>query len=591
MGIQNIVSLLGGLGMFLYGMNAMGDGLEKSAGKKLQQIIEVLTSNVIKGVLVGLVVTAIIQSSSATTVMVVGFVNAGVMTLGQAVGVILGANIGTTVTAQILRLSDIQSDAWYMMIFKPDFLAPLAVTLGVGLIMFAKSKKAKDLGQIFAGFGVLFIGMDIMENAVSGIKDMPWIGNAFAAMGEKPLLGVLTGMIVTALIQSSSASIGILQAVANTGLLTFSSAVPIILGQNIGTCITAVLSSIGTTKNAKRTAAVHLSFNIIAVTVTFIAIYTFNSLVGISNWGSQIRSGGIADFHTIFNIINVLLILPFHKILVKIAYLFVPDKGKSSHDEQSLLDERFLQTPAVAISQAMKSMMNMMDTAVDTFRSCTALVFSADKTIASKMEEIEEREELIDVSESEITKYLIKVSEHDLSARENSEVSGVFHTITDIERIGDHALNISEIAENMYNNKIKFSGNAVAELKNMMAAVEEIMNLCIKAYKDDDIEAALKIQPLESVIDVLKRELRQFHINRLSKQECDITSGISFLDIVSNLERISDHCSNIGMAAEQRIRAMTFDPHEYSKNADVKNSEEYRRLADEYMAKYCSFDK
>jgi len=588
MNFQNIISLLGGLGMFLYGMNAMGDGLEKSAGKKMQQIIEALTSNVIKGVLVGIIVTALIQSSSATTVMVVGFVNAGVMTLGQAVGVILGANIGTTVTAQILRLSDIQSNG-VLSLFKPDVLAPVAIAVGVGLIMFAKSKKSKDIGQIFAGFGVLFIGMDFMESAVSGLKEMPWIGEAFAAMGKNPILGVLTGAIVTALIQSSSASVGILQAVAASGLVTFSSAVPIILGQNIGTCITAILSSIGTTKNAKRTAAIHLSFNVIGVIIASVAIYGLNAIVGIPGWDGGITRGGIADFHTLFNVANAIILLPFYKLLVKIAYALVPEKGKKNEDTHNLLDERFLHTPSVAIAQAMKAMVNMMEEAIKTFKDCTDLVFTADKNVATRMEEIAENEDVIDIAESEITKYLVKVSEHDLSVEENNTSSGIFHSIMDIERIGDHALNISEIAENMYNNDIKFSSNAVVELKNMIAAVEEIMNLCMKAYKENDINAAMRIQPLEAVIDALKSNLRQFHINRLSKQECDISSGIAFLDIVNNLERISDHCSNIGMAAEQRIKTISFDPHEYSKNSDAKNSDEYKHLVDEYMSTYCSF--
>lgn len=585
MNIQNVISLFGGLGMFLYGMNAMGDGLEKSAGKKMQQIIEALTSNVIKGVLVGIIVTALIQSSSATTVMVVGFVNAGVMTLGQAVGVILGANIGTTVTAQILRLSDIQSSG-ILSIFKPDYLAPVAVAVGVGLVMFAKSKKAKDVGQIFAGFGVLFIGMDTMEGAVSGLKDMPWIGEAFAAMGKNPVLGVITGAAVTALIQSSSASVGILQAVAASGLINFASAVPIILGQNIGTCITAILSSIGTTKNAKRTAAVHLAFNVIGVLIASVAIYGFNAIVGVPGWNDEITRGGIADFHTLFNLSNAIILLPFYKLLVKVAYFFVPEKGQTIKEEHNLLDERFLQTPPVAIAQSLKMMIRMMQTALDNFRNSTNLIFNADKSIDSRLEEINELEEIIDVGESELTQYLVKVSEKDVSEEENNTVSGMFHIITDIERIGDQSINISEIAESMYKNETKFSDSAAVELKNMIAAVDEIITLCIKAYDNNDMEAAMKIQPLEDVIDLLKTDLRQFHINRLTRQECDFNSGIAFLDIVNNLERISDHCSNIGMAAEQRLKTASFDPHEYTNNPDITKTDEYKRLYDEYAVNY-----
>lgn len=585
MSIQSIISLLGGLGMFLYGMNVMGDGLEKSAGKKMQQIIEALTSNVFKGVLVGIIVTALIQSSSATTVMVVGFVNAGVMTLPQAVGVILGANIGTTVTAQILRLSDIQSSG-ILSIFKPDVLAPVAIAIGVGLIMFAKKKRAKDIGQILAGFGVLFIGMDIMESAMSHLKKEPWLADAFVTMGNNPVLGIITGALLTAIIQSSSASVGILQAVAASGLVSFSSAVPIILGQNIGTCITAILSCIGTSKNAKRTAVVHLSFNVIGVIIASVVIYGLNAIVGIPGWEDNISRGGIADFHTLFNLLNVLVLLPFNKSLVKIAYMFVPEKGTSKSEHNNLLDERFLQTPSVAISQGLKMMINMMHTVQENFANAVNMVFKPDKTIEQKMETVNELEEIIDIGESELTKYLVKISEKDMSAEENNTVSGMFHIITDIERLGDQIVNISEIAENMYNHEIEFSPEVVGELGKMVSAVEEIICLCIKAYKDNDIESAKRIQPLEDIIDTLKTDLRQYHINRLTRQECNFDSGIAFLDIVNNLERMSDHCSNIGMAAEQRLKSDYFDPHAYTNNPDIVNTQDYKMFLAEYKERY-----
>jgi len=585
MGMQNIISLLGGLGIFLYGMNIMGEGLEKSAGRKMHQIIEALTSNVFKGVLVGIIVTALIQSSSATTVMAVGFVNSGVMTLFQAVGVILGANIGTTVTAQILRLSDIQSTG-VLSVLKPDFFAPIAVAVGVGFVLFAKSKRLKDIGQIFAGFGILFIGMDLMESAVSGLKTAPWIGDAFAAMGKKPVLGIITGAVLTALIQSSSASVGILQAVAASGLVTLSSAVPIILGQNIGTCITAMLSSIGTTKNARRTAVVHLSFNVIGVVIASAAIYSFNAIFRVPGWNEGITRGGIADFHTVFNLVNVIVLLPFNRLLVKVAYLFIPESGTAANEQINLLDERFLQTPSVAVSQSLKMMIGMMRTGLDNFRNCTDLIFHADKTIEAKLEVIEELENVIDIGESELTQYLVKVSEKDVSEEESNTVSGMFHIITDIERVGDHAINISEIAGNMYRNETKLSDGIAAELKKMIAAVDEIIELCIKAYDENDINAAFKIQPLEDVIDALRTDLRQYHINRLTRQESDFNSGIAFLDIVNNLERIADHCSNIGMAAEQRLKANSFDPHEYTKNPDITKTDEYKRIYSEYKKEY-----
>ncbi len=587
MGIRDIVSLLGGLGLFLYGMNTMGDGLEKSTGKGLQRIIEALTGNVVKGVLVGLVVTALIQSSSATTVMAVGFVNSGVMTLTQAVGIIFGANIGTTVTAQILRLSDIQG-VGILSFFKTDFLAPAAIAVGAGFVMFGKNKRIKNLGQIFMGFGILFIGMDVMEESVSGIKDKPWIGAAFSSMGKIPVLGIAAGTVITALLQSSSASVGILQALAAGGVISVASAVPIILGQNIGTCVTAIISGIGAEKNAKRTAAVHLMFNVLGVFLATVVVYGFNSIAGIPGWNDQITRGGIADFHTVFNLLNALVLLPFNKLLVRMAYIFVPEKSDTDNTPHNLLEERLLQTPSVAIGQCVRMLIFLMKTALDNYRNSTGMIFDNGRHISDKLERVSETEEIIDKGESELTQYLVRVSEKDLSAGENNTVSGMFHIITDVERIGDCSVNISEIAEYMYEVSATFSDDAAEKLKNMMSAVDEVIRLCIRAYEDDDIESAQRIQPLEAVVDVMRTDLRQYHINSLVGQRYDFRLGVAFLDIVNNLERISDHCSNIGMAAEQRLRAATFDPHEYTKNPDIINTPEYKRLYNEYKTKYCN---
>lgn len=587
MTIVNILSLIGGLGLFLFGMRAMGEGLEKAAGDRLQKIIESLTSNLIKGVLVGTVVTGIIQSSSATTVMVIGFINAGVMTLGQAVGVIMGANIGTTVTAQILRLAGIQSNAWYFAMFKPEYLAPVAIIIGVFMLMFAKRKRNRSVGEILAGFGVLFIGMQTMSDALAPLETMPEIRQAFVAMGENPILGVLTGTAVTALIQSSSASIGILQAVAATGIISFASALPIILGQNIGTCVTALLSSIGATKNAKRAAVIHLSFNIIGTLVFLVGMYGIQIFIGFPFWNDPITMGGIADFHTIFNIVNTLILLPFTGFLVKIANFFIKSDGRSSNaGPANLLDDRFLVTPPVAVAQSIKAVIDMITLAYGNYQACTGLIFKNEKNLTPTLSRISDNENEIDNMESRLTTYLVKISEHDLSEEENNTVSGIFHVITDIERIGDHSLNISESMEHLYEEGLKFSDSAKAELKKMTDAVGEVIELCIRAYSENDLEAAKRVQPIEAVVDILKRDLRQQHINRLTKQECDFNTGIAFLDIVNNLERISDHCSNIAIAIEQNIDEVRFDPHSYTNKMDAVETQEYRDTFAQYKAKY-----
>ncbi len=587
MTIVNILSLIGGLGLFLFGMRAMGEGLEKAAGDRLQKIIESLTSNLFKGVLVGTVVTGIIQSSSATTVMVIGFINAGVMTLRQAVGVIMGANIGTTVTAQILRLAGIESNTWYLAMFKPEYLAPVAIIIGVFMLMFAKRKRNRSIGEILAGFGVLFIGMQTMSDALKPLETMPEIQQAFVVMGQNPILGVLTGTVVTALIQSSSASIGILQAVAATGIVPFSSAVPIILGQNIGTCITAILSSIGATKNAKRAAVIHLAFNIIGTLVFLVAIYAIQFLFGFPFWNDPISMGGIADFHTIFNIINTIILLPFSGGLVKIANFFIKSDGHGSHTGTSnLLDDRFLVTPPVAVAQSIKAVIDMITLAYNNYQSCTGLIFKKEKNLTPVLSQISDNENEIDNMESRLTTYLVKISEHDLNEEENNTVSGIFHVITDIERIGDHSLNISESMEHLYDEGLKFSDSAKAELKKMTDAVAEVIELCIRAYSENDLEAAKRVQPIEAVVDILKRDLRQQHINRLTKQECDFNTGIAFLDIVNNLERISDHCSNIAIAIEQNIDEVGFDPHQYTNHIDEVETEEYKKTFEQYKVKY-----
>ncbi|WHH60285.1 Na/Pi cotransporter family protein [Petroclostridium sp. X23] len=581
MSFIDLLTLFGGLGLFLYGMKIMGDGLEQAAGERMQKIIEAMTSNLFKSVIVGTVVTALVQSSSATTVMVVGFVNAGVMKLTQAVGVIMGANIGTTVTSQIIRLGDIDKNVWYLMILKPKTLAPLAIALGVAFIMFSKKKKLNNIGAILAGFGILFIGMGTMESAVEHLRDLPQFKEAFVAF-RNPILGVLIGAGVTAVIQSSSASVGILQAVASTGLVTFSSAIPIILGQNIGTCVTALLSSIGANKNAKKAAMIHLFFNTVGTGVFLVVIYTFQNTVGFSFWNDTVNRGGIADFHTVFNIANTVLLLPFAGLLVKLAHMTV--RGKEENRGQKNLDERFLTTPSVAVSQTVKEVIRMSRMAQNNvLLGMDAIMERSTNTIGT----IDDNENAIDEMESNITQYLIKIADEPLSKEENKLVSGLFHVITDIERIGDHAVNLGEMAAYIIQEDIEFSELAKQELTIITDAVKEIVDLSIRAYESQDVELAKRIQPCEDVIDLLKETLRVRHIDRLSQQKCSLKSGVIFLDIVNNLERIADHCSNIGIAVEQLHSSRTdFDPHEYLKHVHQNKTQEYRQLYDEYESKY-----
>ncbi len=581
MNASNIIALFGGLGLFLYGMKVMGDGLEKAAGDRMHRIIEKMTNTIFKSVFVGAIVTALVQSSSATTVMVVGFVNAGIMRLTQAVGVIMGANIGTTITAQILRLGDIDKNVWYLTMLKPKTIAPLAVALGVMLIFFTKKKKTNVFGEILVGFGLLFIGMSTMEGAVKVLRDLPEFKEAFVAFSN-PVIGVLVGAGITALIQSSSASVGILQAVASTGLVTFSSAVPIILGQNIGTCVTALLSSIGANKNAKKAAFIHLMFNMVGTIVFLIAIYLYQGVIGFTFWGNVMNRGNIADFHTLFNITNTVMLIPFAGLLVKLSNIVV--RGKEETKQQQFLDERFLTTPSVAVSQVIKEVVRMGKMAQNNVLLAVKAIINR---TTSKNKKIEENEDIIDVMESNITQYLIKLTDEPLNTEESNKVSGVFHLINDIERIGDHAVNLSEYSTYIVNESIEFSDLAKHELKVMFNAVEEIVDLAITAYEEQDVELAKKIQPFEDVVDLIKETLRIRHIDRLSQQKCNLKAGVVFLDIISNLERIADHCSNIGISIEQQHSAdEDFDPHQYLEHLHQNKTVEYENLYEMYKEKY-----
>ncbi|MBR5157392.1 MAG: Na/Pi cotransporter family protein [Clostridia bacterium] len=575
-----VLSLLSGLGLFLFGMNLMGDGLEKAAGDKMSGIIEKMTGNLFKGVLAGIVVTGLIQSSSATTVMVIGFINAGIMKLGQAVGVIMGANIGTTVTAQLLSLSEISGSAWYLAILKPTNFAPVLIGVGVFFIMFSKKKIINHVGDILAGFGMIFIGMSMMEGAVDPLKELPWFQTMFESL-TNPVLGVLAGALVTAIIQSSSASIGILQAASATGNVTFSSAAPIILGQNIGTCITAILSAVGANKNAKRAAVIHLAFNVIGTVVFLVVLYSIKNMIPF--WDDVANKNTIANFHLVFNIINTLLLLPFTKLLVKLANFVVKDI-EVVEEKLKPLDERFLANPPVAVEQAKKETLNMASLAYNNFTLSQKAVIDMDFGIE---EILLANEEVIDEYETDIWRYLMKIVDADLSTADSKLTSSLFHVLIDVERIGDRCLNMYEVAKDMHSGGIVLSDKARMAMSNMMDAVGEIFKLAISCYNKLDIEAAHKITTYEDVIDEMRQRLRIEHMTRMTNNECNFEAGVVYLDLASNLERISDHCTNIAKSVEQLISKNTkFDPHKDSNSFQKENPQEYAILYKEFDEKY-----
>ena len=571
MNIFSVLTLIGGLALFLYGMNVMGGGLEKLAGGKLEKIFEKLTSNPLKAVVLGMTVPAVIQSSSATTVMLVGFVNAGIMKLHQAIGVIMGANIGTTVTAWILSLSGVEGDSFLIQMLKPSSFSPVLAVIGVVFLTFSKNGKRKDIGTIFLGFAVLMFGMDMMSGAVEPLKDVPEFANILLLF-RNPLLGVLAGALLTAIIQSSSASVGILQALSSTGAIKFGAALPIILGQNIGTCVTALLSSIGTSKNAKRVAVVHLYFNIIGTVLFLAAFYTLNAVFSFPFMNDTVGAANIAIVHTIFNFTTTLVLLPFIKLLEKLAYLTIKDSRNeqpvSAEDQFKLLDERFLQSPSFAIEQCRTVASNMADISRRSILLAMELVenYSDDKA-----EQISSMESAVDMYEDRLGAYLVKLSSTDLSYRDSQSVATLLHTIGDFERISDHAKNMAETAKEKHDKDIEFSVQAVKELKVICEAVKEILDLAVKAFTEQDLYSAYLVEPLEEVVDQLRTKLKSRHVKRLQRGMCTIELGFIFTDLLTNLERVSDHCSNIAVCLVQ-VNDDNFETHEYLRT--VKTSGE-----------------
>ena len=541
MNFFDVLTLIGGLCLFLFGMNVMGDALERRAGNKLREIIGKLTTNKFAGFLTGLGVTAIIQSSSATTVMVVGFVNSGLMTLKQSIGVIMGANIGTTVTAWVLSLGGIESSNFFVQLFKPMSFTPILALIGIAFTMFSKTNKKKDTGTILLGFAVLMFGMDIMSGAVSGLRDVPEFRDVFI-MFKNPVLGVFAGAVLTAVIQSSSASVGILQALTVTGQISYGAAFPIIMGQNIGTCITAILSSFGTNKNAKRVALAHLSFNIIGTVVLMIVLYIVNGIFAPAILNEAASHFGIAVSHSLFNVICTAILFPMSGFLEKLVCKIVPDNNKK--DEITELDERLLLTPAVALATCRKYAVEMAECAISAIKGGIYVLYDYKSALA---EEIRASEEKTDHYEDVIGNYLVKLSSHKIDEDESAEAARLLRIIGDFERISDHGVNLLESTEELLDKGIVFSEGAKDELKVLSDAVSEICDITLNAFEKNDINMALDIEPLEQIIDRLKEQLRAKHIERLQKGECSIEAGFVLSDLLTSFERTSDHCSNVAV--------------------------------------------
>lgn len=584
MSIYDVLNLLGGIALFLFGMHTLSAALEKLAGGKLEHWLEKATSRPIKGVVLGAVITAVIQSSAATTVMIIGFVNSGLMKLSQAIGVIMGANIGTTATSWLLSLQSISGSDGFSIInlLKPTTFTPILAVIGVILLMFTKSDRKKTVGMILAGFAVLMFGMNAMSSATAGLEQNETFCNILM-MFSNPILGVIAGAVLTAVLQSSSASIGILQSIAiSTGKVTYSIALPLLLGQNIGSCVTALISSVGANKPAKRVAVVHLYFNVIGTIVFLTVFYLLNAFISMPFMEESLNAVGIAVIHTGFNVLTTALFLPFTKQLEKLACLTVRDKPGEKKQEAHMLDERLLKTPSVAIEQCRNVSIRMAELTLETLRTSLEVVMQYDQ---KKCAEVIENENAIDIYEDKIGSYILKISSKDLSENDSKVVSMMLHTIGDLERISDHAVNIIEAAEEMHGKKIKFSDQAIKELKVMIKAVNEILDMSIKSFINADVELAKCVEPLEDVIDQLRSELKTRHIDRLRSGKCTIELGFILQDLLTNFERVSDHCSNIAVYLIQ-ISDNSMDTHEYMNELKKLDRSEFMDEFNDYSKKY-----
>ena len=589
MDIFNILSMMGGLALFLFGMNLLGDGLAKTSGGRLEKILEKLAGSPLKAVLVGAGVTAVIQSSSATTVMVVGFVNSGIMKLSQAVGIIMGANIGTTATSWILSLAGVEGDAIWVKLLKPSSFAPVMAFIGMAIIMFAKKESKKNVATILVGFAILMQGMDSMSAAVKPLADVPEFTGLLTRFAN-PILGMIAGIVLTAVIQSSSASVGILQALAVSGAIGYNSAIPIIMGQNIGTCVTAMISAIGAKRNAKRAALVHLYFNVIGTIAFMVVFYLVNAFVVLPFMEQQATAVGIATIHSVFNVFATVVLLPFSKVLVRLATATIPEEEatvKRSHADEVLgiLDIRFLETPSLAIEHAKNAVDTMANLAKESIDIAMGLFDEYSEEVAQRVVDLEDE---VDIFEDHIGAYLVQVSSHNLSEKDSRTVSMLLHSIGDFERISDHARNIKEAAQEMYEKKIAFSEEARAELVQYKRAVRDILGITVESFLATDLTLAKQVEPLEDVIDDISFEMKQRHVRRLTEGKCTIELGFILSDVSTNFERVSDHCSNIAISLME-TRDVQMDAHAYVmalKEEGKKGNAEFSEMVVAYRKMY-----
>lgn len=596
MSVIDIVSIfikaIGSIALFIYGMTILGGRLEKLSSGRMEKVLEKLSNNVFKSVMLGALVTAAVQSSAATTVIVVGLVNAGILRLSSAIGVIMGANIGTTITGQILRLGDLENNnnvGAVLKLLSPTTLAPFIAAVGLIIFMLSKKEGVKTIGEILIGVGILFTGMNSLTDAVSPLSELQAFRDLFATL-KNPILGIIVGAVVTILLQSSSASVGILQTISTTGVLTFSAAFPIIMGQNIGTCVTPIISAVGAGKNAKRAAAVHLYFNIIGTIMFLIVVYALQTIVGLPFWDKSIDMGGIANFHTFFNIVVTICFLPFTHLLEKLAMITIRDKKTEDGTPVSeftapALEDRLLVSPSLAVQQASNTALAMGNLAFYNFENMRGLFTGNydEKLIAS----LKDNEENIDRMEDRLNAYLVKINECELTDFENRRVTELLHLSSEFERIGDYTMNLIEDAEKLHENSVTFSPEAIRELDVISRACEEIIGMAIRCVELNDAALAAKVEPLEETIDYLNETLKARHIERLKEGKCVVESGVNFLDLLINLERISDHCSNIAVYVIGSQKNNTvINRHEFIQNAHAAKDEAYVHLEEEFMTKY-----
>lgn len=582
----DLLTMVGGLALFLYGMHLLSEGLEKLSGGRLERVLENLTNNRLKAVLLGAGVTAVIQSSSATTVMVVGFVNSGIMKLSQAIGIIMGANVGTTITSWLLSLTGIESDNFLLQLVKPTSFSPVLAAVGVVFILFLKSGRKRDLGSILVGFAILMMGMDTMSSAVKPLSQVPQFTGLFT-MFTNPVLGLIVGALLTAVIQSSSASVGILQALCATGSINYAAAVPIILGQNIGTCATAMMSGVGASKNARRASIVHLLFNVIGTAIFMAAFYALNAIVDFAFLDKAADSAGIALVHTGFNVLATLVLLPFANLLEKLSLLLIkPDEEEERQARENELfakmDERFLNTPSFALEQAYSYVLKMAALTKDALNGATDNLFAYDKKCVRDVEQIES---LVDRYEDEISGYLVKLSSRNLSEPDSRKLNMLLHSVGDLERISDHAVNLVDCAKTMNKKEQSFSEKATEELMIFSQAVRDIVGASVHVLETQDEEAARSIEPFEEAIDILQKEMKKRHIKRLRKGKCTAEMGFVLSDITNNYERIADHCSNLAINVMQ-LREDDTHAHEYVDSLEKGEGSAFDRVCHEHLMRY-----